>query len=83
MKKIPLTRGFVTLVDDDVYEWTIMFKWHAHVSKGKVYAMRRDVWTKVFLHREIVKPEPHELVDHRHGNGLDNRRENLRVASKD
>lgn len=37
---------------------------------------------KMYLHRFILQPPPGLLGDHKNGDGLDNRRENLRVATK-
>lgn len=37
--------------------------------------------TAVFLHNEIMPPETGKEIDHRNGNGLDNRRSNLRACS--
>jgi hypothetical protein len=34
MKEIPLTRGKVTIVDDDVYEWAIWIKWYGLNCNG-------------------------------------------------
>jgi hypothetical protein len=78
-------------------EWTILdaedyyrlgnFKWHLHDGKrGKYYAVRSFKNTSgriniASLHREIMKPPPGLLVDHKNLNPLDNRRSNLRPAT--
>lgn len=88
MKEIPLTCGLVTIVDDDVYEWASRFNWHAEKRRTGFYAVRnsaRDAVTgkqkTIRLHREIMKPTRIEKVDHKFGDTLDNRRENLRIAT--
>lgn len=80
--KIPLTQGKFALVDDDVYEWASKHKWYAHRNGNKWYARRRgkppDMKT-IRLHNEIMKAGS---VDHINGDGLDCRRENMRLATK-
>jgi hypothetical protein len=79
MKTIPLTRGYETIVDDDVYVWASKHKWHA-AGTTKIYAIRKVKRKQVALHRVIMDAKPAGLVDHKSGNSLDNRRENLRIA---
>jgi len=55
------------------------FKWSVS-SYG--YAGRRVNRTTVYMHREILKPEPGIWVDHINGDRLDNRRANLRRCNR-
>lgn len=75
MKEIPLTQGYVTLVDDADYEWLSRWKWHYHGG----YAERGD---GVLMHREITDCPAGKEVDHINHDPLDNRRENLRVVTR-
>ena len=36
----------------------------------------------VYMHDKIMQPGPDEYVEHLNGNGLDNRRSNLRIRKK-
>jgi hypothetical protein len=87
MKKIPLTQGKFALVDDADFEWLSQWKWH---YEGR-YAARRNYigfingknkGKKVYMHKELLKPEGGLDVDHINRNKLDNQRENLRVLSR-
>jgi hypothetical protein len=77
-KLIPLTRGLYTLVDPEDFDSLSQFKWHAAVSKrGRAYAVRGRP-SVIRMHQEIMGTS---YVDHINGDGLDNRRCNLRVAT--
>lgn len=87
--KIPLTKGKFAIIDPDDYELVSKYKWHAWYSGGNWYA-RANYWTKkdgklkcisLLMHRLILNPPSDMLVDHINGNGLDNRRSNLRCAT--
>lgn len=39
MKEIPLTKGYVLLVDDEDYERVVALKWYASARKRTVYAI--------------------------------------------
>jgi hypothetical protein len=88
-KEILLTQGFVAIVDDEDLDRVSKHKWCAQrtrTSRGTVYAVtmialgikRRE---RVTLHRFVASPKESEMVDHINGNGLDNRRCNLRICS--
>lgn len=86
VKELPLNRGYVAIVDDDVFEWASRFKWTVTRGWNTHYAVRRKKYpdgTKksVRLHREITKARLGNRIDHINGDGLDNRRSNLRFAT--
>lgn len=88
MKKIPLTQGLEAIVDDVDFERLSQFKWFAKASRHRVgktwYAARHQPGNNngamIWMHREVLGVKTN--VDHKNQNGLDNRRENLRAASK-
>jgi len=87
MKEIPLTKGYVALVDDEDYEWLMQWKWFSMVQKSGHVSAARNAKTvggkrgTIRMHRVIIAAEPIMQVDHINGNPLDNRRCNLRQCS--
>jgi len=89
MKTIPLTQGLVAIVDDEDYPELSKYKWCAarFHNRGTYYALRSDRSTgknlQVCMHRQILGLEHGDprQGDHVNRNGLDNRRENLRIAT--
>jgi hypothetical protein len=80
MKIIPLTQGKFATVDDDMYEYLNQWKWHVNRGRNTWYACRGDGWRRKVLsmHRVIMNTPDGVLVDHINGDGLDNRKANLR-----
>ncbi len=77
MREIPLTRGFVTLVDDDDYEELAKHRWCCLWVK-RPYAVRNGA---IYLHRWLLDAPKNKVVYHLNGNSLDNRRENLLMCT--
>lgn len=76
---VPLTRGMVAIVDACDLDVVSRHKWHAKQGHRTFYAANGF---RVTMHRLILKP-PHGLqVDHINGDGLDNRRANLRACTQ-
>lgn len=85
--EIPLSQGYVALVDDEDAEQVKAYKWFAHVSgDGKrVYVKRKKRVNEgeghILLHRWLTNAPSDMDVDHINRNTLDNRRSNLRLAT--
>jgi len=80
--RVPLTRGYKTLIDEADLERVSRYSWHANMKASGVYAAARIDNRMVGLHRFIVQAAPGFDVDHINGNRLDNRRCNLRLATR-
>lgn len=87
MKKIKLTQGMFALVDDMDFEYLNQWKWHYNKGRGQGRAQRStsrksiEGKTSIFMHRIIMNVPKDMQIDHKNGNGLDNRKENLRVCT--
>lgn len=89
-REIPLTQGMVAIVDDEDFDLLLQWKWHALKlvrPSGRVdwYAVRGK-WRngkrhQVMMHRLIMEVPVGLEVDHCDGDGLNNRRENLRICT--
>ena len=86
MIKIKLTQNQTALIDDEDYEVISKYNWYTRKTKNTFYAVahtyKNNKRTIVQMHRIIMNPEPKEEVDHINHHGLDNRRGNLRVCSR-
>lgn len=88
IKRIQLTNGGETTVDASDYEWLSQWKWRRQSGSTThvAYACRPDrssgKLVNVAMHRVILDAPGGMLVDHVNGNGLDNRRCNLRLATR-
>ena len=85
MKEIQLTQGKVALVDDEDFEYLNQWKWHLHKNGNQLYARIVFYENKkrkgIYMHRFILEPKE-KCIDHMNGNGLDNRKCNLRICER-
>lgn len=82
MKYIKLTQGQKTIVDNEDYVILSTIKWIAHKRSNKFYAMATIDGRQVHMHTFLINPDKGYIVDHRDGNGLNNRKNNLRACTK-
>ena len=83
MKTINLISGKVALVDDADYERVSRHKWYSDKKARTEYAQGKMKGNKTIrMHRLILDVPRGTEVDHINGDGLDNRRSNLRLCSR-
>lgn len=72
--------GLCVLIDEDDLEIVSQHQWHAAKRDSNTYAASNTA-DGYYMHRFLNGNKPGIHVDHKNGNGLDNRRENLRSCS--
>lgn len=85
MKTIPLRPaklGLFAMVSDTDYERIAAYRWTARRDGQTYYAITEHTfYGPTLMHRFILDAPEEKWVDHRDGNGLNNQRDNLRLAS--
>jgi hypothetical protein len=85
-REIILCSGEKVLVDDEDYKLLNSVKWYASYTSSNVYAIHsfriKGIKRTVLMHQFILTPEDGFDIDHINGEGLDNRRCNLRLVTR-
>lgn len=79
MKQIKLTKGLYALVDDEVFGLLSNQNWSVSKAQSNLFYAANDKYG--LMHRFIMGNPIGMEIDHINGNGLDNRKENLRICS--
>lgn len=80
MREIPLTQGQSALVDDEDYHWLSRYTWHAQKYRENKYYAYTNIGKYSLSMHGLIMARTH--CDHKDRNGLNNQKDNLRVASR-
>jgi len=75
--EVILRNGGSALIDDEDAALVIGLSWSWSQNKNVKYVRSG----RRYLHRVIARAKPGEIVDHINGDGLDNRKSNLRITN--
>lgn len=82
-RRIKLDQGYYALVDSEDYDGLNKYNWYRmeKACKGKYYAARIEDRKIITMHRVIMNARAGMVVDHKDGEGLNNTKGNLRLAT--
>lgn len=80
--RVELDQGHSATIDQADKELVAPYPWrHLRGHNGKIYAYAQTKSGPVYMHRLIARTPAGRETDHINGDGLDNRRSNLRIAT--
>jgi len=89
---VPLTQGYIAIIDASDVPLVNQWNWNALIATDRsgalrtVYAvcnaLRSGKADRLLMHRVISQAPDGRYVDHINGDGMDNRRINLRIATQ-
>ena len=84
--KIPITKDKKAIIDDEDYTLIKSYKWRLFKSKycNHYYALTTVKQKTIFMHQLIMNfsSNRNKQIDHINHNGLDNRKNNLRICTR-
>jgi len=81
MKEITLSNNITkVLVDDEDFDLVKNYKWSLVKGTKTSYATARINGKAIYMHRWIMSPPLNMEIDHIDHNGLNNRKNNLRIS---
>jgi len=83
MKLVKLNATFFAQVDDEDFEFILaQGRWYLDNRGKRKYASLHKDGKKIYMHRLIMKAASGLDVDHLDGDGLNNQKTNLRIATR-
>ena len=86
-KEIKLTQGLFATIDDEDYDLVSQYLWRVLRTGNQIYAITNcktidGKLSTIRMHRLVMGNPKGKIIDHKHGNGLNNCKDNLRFCDK-
>ncbi len=79
---ISISPNYTCLIDEDDFNLVSRFKWFADRHGSITYAKTISNGISTRMHRLVMKARKGKQVDHINGDGLDNRKSNLKISNQ-